>query len=183
MWELDYNESWALKNWCSWTVVLEKTLESPLDCKEIKLVNPKGNQPWVLLGRTDAEALILWPPDTKNWIIGKDSNAGKNQGQEEKGATEDGMVGWYHHPWYHNRHEFEQTLGGSEGQGSQAAKSRTRLSHWTATTQACTSGHQTRFSWTRNSHHHPGHQNPELPGHGRCFVLVFAKPTNWPCFF
>ena len=95
MWELDHKESWALKNWCFWTVVLEKTLESPLDCKEIQPVNPKGDQAWIFIGRTDveAEALILWPPDEKNWLIGKDPDAGKDWRQEEKGTTEDEMVG------------------------------------------------------------------------------------------
>ena len=95
MWELDYKESWALKNWYFWTVVLEKTLESPLDYKEIKPVNPKGNQSWIFIGRTDAEAEtpILWPPDAKNWLIGKDPDAGKDWRQEEKGMTEDEMVG------------------------------------------------------------------------------------------
>ena len=98
MWELDYKESWAPKNWCYWTVVLEKTLESPLDCKEIQPVHPKGNQSWIFIGRTDAEAEIpiLWPPDVKNWLIGKDPDAGKDRGQEEKGMTEDEMVGWHH---------------------------------------------------------------------------------------
>ena len=91
MWELDHKESWALKNWCIWTVVLEQTLESPLNCKEIKPVSPKGNQPWMLIGRTDAEALILWPPDAKNSLIGKDPDAGKDWRQEEKGTTEDEM--------------------------------------------------------------------------------------------
>ena len=92
--ELDHKESWALKNWCFWTVVLEKTLESPLNCKEIKLVHPKGNQSWIFIGRTDveAEAPILWPPDTKNWLIGKDPDAGENWRQEEKGMTE--WEGW-----------------------------------------------------------------------------------------
>ena len=96
MWQLDYKESWVLKNWCFWTVVLEKTLESPLDCKEIKPVNPKGNQLLIFIGRTDAEAeaLILWPPDAKNWFTGKDPDAGKDWRQEEKGMTEDEMVGW-----------------------------------------------------------------------------------------
>ena len=92
MWELDHQEDWALKNWCFWTVVLEKTLESPLDCKEIQPVNPKGNQFWVFIGRTDAEALILWPPDGKSQLIGKDPSAGKDWEQEEKGVTEDEMV-------------------------------------------------------------------------------------------
>ena len=98
MWELDYKESWALKNWCFWTVVLDKTLESPLDCKETKWVNPKGNQSWIFIGRTDVEAEtpILWPPDAKNWLIGKDPDAGRDWGQEEKGTTEDEMVRWYH---------------------------------------------------------------------------------------
>ena len=98
MWELDYKESWAQKNWCFWTVVLEKTLESPLDCKEIKLVNPKGNQSWIFTGRADAvaEAPILWPPDEKNWFIGKAPDSGKDWRQEEKGTTEDEMVGWHH---------------------------------------------------------------------------------------
>ena len=105
MWELDYKESWVL-NWCFWTVVLEKTLESPLDCKEIQPVHPKGNQSWIFIGRTDAEAeaLILWPPDAKNWLIGKDPNAGKDWRQEEKGTTEDEMVGWHH--WL-DEQEFE----------------------------------------------------------------------------
>ena len=93
MWELDYKESWVPKNWCFWTVVLEKTLESPLDCKEMQLIHPKGNQSWVFIGRTDAEALILWPPDVKNWPIWKDPDAGKDWRQEEKGTTEDEMVG------------------------------------------------------------------------------------------
>ena len=99
MWELDYKESWEPKNWCFWTVVLEKTLESPLDCKEIQQVHPKGNQFWIFTGRTDAEAeaqTIVWPPDVKNWLIGKDPDAGKDWRREEKGTTEDEMVGWHH---------------------------------------------------------------------------------------
>ena len=105
MWELDYKESWAPKNWCFWTVVLEKTFESPLECKEIKPVHPKRDQPWVFIGRTDVEAEtpILWPSDAKNWLIGKDHDAGKDWGQEEKGTTEDEMVGWHHRL---NGHEF-----------------------------------------------------------------------------
>ena len=95
MWELDHKESWAPKNWCFWTVVLEKTLESPLDCKEIQPVHPKGDQPWVFIGRTDAEAetIILWPPHVKNWLIGKDPDAGKDWRWGEKGVTEDEMAG------------------------------------------------------------------------------------------
>ena len=109
MWELDYKESWALKNWCFWTVVLEKTLESLLDWKEIQSVHPEGNQSWIFIVRTDAEAEapILWPPDVKNWLIGKDPDAGKDWRREEKGTTEDEMVGWDH--WLN---EFEQALGG-----------------------------------------------------------------------
>ena len=118
MWELDHKESWAPKNWCFQTVMLEKmTLESPLNTKEIKTVNPKGSQSWILIGRTDAEAEtpILWPPDVKNWLIGKDPDAGKDWGQEEKGTTEDEMVGWHH--WL-GRHEFEQAPGVGDGKGS-----------------------------------------------------------------
>ena len=119
MWELDYNESWVPKNWCFWIVVLEKTLESPLDCKEIQPVHPKGNQSWLFIGRTDteAEAPILLSPDVKNWLLGKDPAAGKDWRWEEKGMTEDEMVGWHH--WL-SGDEFEQTLGDSEGQGSLA---------------------------------------------------------------
>ena len=98
MWELDYTESWAPKNWCFWTVVLEKTLGSPLDCKEIQLIHPKGDQSWVFIGRTDVEAEtpILWPPHAKSWLIWKDIDAVKDWGQEEKGTTEDETVGWHH---------------------------------------------------------------------------------------
>ena len=98
MWELDYKESWVPKNWYFWTAVLEKTLESPLDCKEIKTVHPKENQSWIFIGRTDAEAEtpILWPPDAKSWLIWKDPDAGKDLRQEEKGTTEGKMVGWHH---------------------------------------------------------------------------------------
>ena len=104
MWELDYKESWVLKNWCFSTVVLEKTLESPLDCKEIQPVNPKGNQSWMFTGRTKAETLIDWPPDVKNWLVRKDPDPGKDWEQEEKGTTEDEMVGWHH--WL-SGHEFK----------------------------------------------------------------------------
>ena len=136
MWELDYNESWAPKNWCFWTVVLKKTLESPLDCKEIQPVHPKGNQSlvhwkdWV-----KAETPILWPPDVKNWLIWNWlPDAGKDWGQEEKGMTEDDMVGWHQQL---NGHEFEWILRVGDGQGGLACcgswvtKSRTRLSYWT----------------------------------------------------
>ena len=107
MWEMDYKESWPPKNWCFWTVVLEKTLESPLDCKEIQLAHPKGNQSWIFVGIfTDAEpeTPIIWPPDGKDWLIWKDPDVGKDWRQEEKGTTEDEMVGWHH--WL-NGHRFE----------------------------------------------------------------------------
>ena len=116
MWALDHKEGWVQKNWCFQSLVV-KTLESPLDSKEFKPVNPKGNKTWILIGRTDAEAVapILWPPVEKSWLIGKDSDAGKGWGQEEKQATEDEMTGWHH--WY-NGHEFEQTMWDSKGQGN-----------------------------------------------------------------
>ena len=119
MWELNYEESWVLKNWCFWTVVLEKTLENSLDYEEIKLVNPKRNQSWIYTGRTDAEAEtpIFWPPDVKNWLTGRDPNAGEDWRQEEKGMTEDEMIGWHHRP---HGHEFEQALGVGDEQGSLA---------------------------------------------------------------
>ena len=129
MWELDHKEGWVPQNWCFWTVVLEKTLESPLDCKDIKrfpwspykdwLVNPKGNQSWMFIGRTDAEAEtpILWPPNAKSQLIGKDPDARKDWRQEDKGMTEDEMAGWHH--WF-NGHECEQAPGDGERQGSLA---------------------------------------------------------------
>ena len=117
MWELDYKESWALKNWSFWTVVLEKTPESPLDCKEIQPVHSKGDQPWMFFGRNDtkAETPILWPPHAKSWLIGKDSDAGRDWGQEEKGTAEDEMAGWHHRL---DRREFEWTPGVGDGQGA-----------------------------------------------------------------
>ena len=119
VWELDCEESWVPKKWCFWTVVLEKTLESPLDSKEIQPVHPKGDQSWVFIGRTDAEAEtpILWPPHAKSWLIGKDSDPGRDWGQEEKGMTEDEMAGWHH--WLDGR-ESEWTLGVGDGQGGVA---------------------------------------------------------------
>ena len=114
MWELDHKETWTLKNWWFWTVVLENTLESPLDCKESQLVHPKGNQYWMLIGRTDAEAEapVIWPPGMKNWLIGKDPDAGKDWRQEEKEMTEDEMVGW--HPQL-DGYEFKQAPGVGDG--------------------------------------------------------------------
>ena len=122
MWVLDYKESWEPKNWWFWTVVLEKTFESPLDCKEIQPVHPKRDQSWVFIGRTgvEAETPILWPADLKSWLIGKDPDAGKDWGQVEKGMTEDEMVGWHHRL---NGHEFGWTLGIGDGQGGLACYS------------------------------------------------------------
>ena len=116
MWELDCVESWVPKNWCLWTVVLEKTLESPLDCKEIQPVHSEGDQPWDFFGRNDAKAetWVLWPPHAKSWLIGKDSDAGRNWGQKEKGTTEDEMAGWHHQL---DDRKFEWTPGDDEGQG------------------------------------------------------------------
>ena len=118
LWELDGEESWA-PNWCFWTAVLEKTLESPLDCKKIQPVHLKGDQSWVFIGRTDieAEAPVLWPPHSKSWLIGKDSDAGRDWGQEEKGTTEDEMAGWHHRL---NGLQFEWTPGVGDGQGGLA---------------------------------------------------------------
>ena len=135
MWELDSTESWAPKNWCFWTVVLEETLESPLDCKEIQPVHPKGDQSWVFFGRTDVEAEtpILWSPDAKSWLIWKDPDDVKDWGQEEKGTTEDEMVGW--------NHQLDMGLDGLQELVMDreawlpvvhgVAKSRTWLSDWT----------------------------------------------------
>ena len=136
MWELDYKESWVPNNWCFWTVVLEKSLESPLACKEIQPVHPKGDQFWVFIGRTDVEAEtpVLWPPDAKSWHIGKDPDAGKDWGQEEKGMTDDEMVGRHH--WL-NGYEFGWTPGVGDGQGGLACcgpwdhKESAGLSDWT----------------------------------------------------
>ena len=135
MWELDCEESWVLKNWCFWSVVLEKTLESPLDCKEIQPFDSKGDKSWVFFGRTDAEAEtpVLWLPHTKSWLIGKDCDAGRDWGQEQKGMTEDEMAGWYHRL---DGCEFEWIPGVGDGQEAWPAaiygvtKSRTWLSDW-----------------------------------------------------
>ena len=117
MWQLDHKEGWEPKNWCFWTIAVENTLQSPLDYKEIKPVSPNGNQPWIFIERTDAEAEapVLWSPDAKSWLIRKDSDAGKEWRPEEKWVTEDEEVGWHH--WL-NKFDFEQSLEDSEGQGS-----------------------------------------------------------------
>ena len=143
MWELDHKESWVLKNWRFWTVV---TLKSPLDCKEIQPVHPKGHQSWVFIGRTDVEAEtpILWPPDVKCWLIGKDPDAGKDWGQKEKETTEDEMVGWHHQlyghgfgwtpvdsSWLHQLQELVMEREAWHAAVHGVAKSQTQLSYWT----------------------------------------------------
>ena len=143
MWELDCEESWMPKNWCFWTVVLKKTLESPLDCKEIQPVHSKGDQSWVFFGRTDAKAEtpILWLPHVKSWLIGKDSDAGRGLEQEEKGMIEDEM-GWWHH-WL-DEHEFGWIPGGGDGHGGLACSNSwgrkesdmTEWLNWTELTEA-----------------------------------------------
>ena len=173
MWDLDYKESWAPKNWCFWTVVLEKILESPLDYKEILPVNPKGDQSWTFTGRTDAEAEtpIFWPPDEKYWLIGKDSDAGKDWRQEKKGMTEDEMVGWHHR---FDGHEFEQAPGVGDGQGglvccspwSHKGSDTTEKMNWTELTlllgRQCQSWVKlqdtqlvSQIAWWGKSHHRP----------------------------
>ena len=152
MWELDYKETWVPKNWCFWTVELEKTLKSPLDSKEIQPVHTKGNQSWMFIGRTDAEpeTLILWPPNVKNWLIGKDPDAGKDWRWEEKGTTEGEMVGWHHRL---NGHEFEQAPGVGDGQGGLACCSpwgckesdMTERLNWTET--ACNKSLAKNIEW------------------------------------
>ena len=144
IWELDHKEGWALKNWCFLTVVLEKTLENPLDSKEIQPVNPKGNQPWILFERTyvEAEVPMLWPPDAKSRLTRKHPDAGKDWRQEEKRVTEDEMVGWYQ--WL-NGHDFEQNTGDTEGQGSLVCCRpqgfrESQLSDWTKTTTTYSNG-------------------------------------------
>ena len=144
MWELDHKEGWMPENWCFWTVVLQKTLECPLDCREIKSANLKGNQSWIFTGRTDveAEAPILWPPNAKNWLTGKDPDTGKDWGQEEKRMTEDEMVGWHH--WL-NGYEFEQAPGIGDGQGSLAC-----CSPWSCRIR-CDWATEQQSQWSQNS--------------------------------
>ena len=174
MWELDHKEGWALKKWCFQIVVLEKTLESLLDCKEIKPVHPKGNQPWILTGRTDAEteASILWPPDAKSHLIGKDPDAEKDWGQEEKGMTEDEIVGWHH--WL-NGHEFEQTPRDTEGQrslvcyGPWGCKSWTWFREWTTTGE---------HAWRRGVGAGHRRNGAELHTDSACISTCTSTPTR-----
>ena len=156
MWELDCEESWVLKNWCFWTMVLEKTLESPLDCKKIHPVHSEGDQPWDFFGRNDAiaETPVLWPPHAKSWLIGKDPDAGRDWGQEEKGTTEDEMAGWHHRL---DRHEFEWTLGVGDGQGGLAC-----CDTW---------GHRVRHDWATELNWLPG------DGAKRQWELLFNRFT------
>ena len=143
MWELDYKESWAPKNWSFWSVVLEKTLESPLDSKEVQPVHPKGDRSWIFIGRTDAEAEtpVLWPPDVKNWLTWKDPAAGKNCRQEEKGMTEDEMVGWHHRLNGHSLSKLQNLVMDREAWRAAihgVTKSQTRLSdNWTELRSTC----------------------------------------------
>ena len=164
MWELDYKESWALKNWCFWTVVLEKTLESPLDCREIQPVHPKGNQSWIFIGRTDAEveAPTLWPSDVKNWLLRKDPDAGRDWMWEEKGITENEMCGCYHQL---NGLEFEQALGVGDGQGSLASLGSQRVRHTTE-----------RLNWTElNTSFGLGIMYVDIYTHYFFFILLTTK--------
>ena len=135
MWELNHKEGWVPKNWCFPIMVLEKTLQSPLDTKEIKPVNPNGNQSWIFSGRTDAEAEapVLWPPNVKSQLFGKDSDGGKDWEQEKKGVIEDETVGWHH--WL-NGHEFEQSMRDNEGQGIAAHGFAQNLENWAKTTSS-----------------------------------------------
>ena len=151
IWELDYKESWGPKNWCFWTVVLEKTLESPLDCKEIHPVNPKGNQSWIFIGRADAEAgaPVLWPPDAKNWLIGKDPDAGKDWRQEEKGTTEDEMVGWCHRFYGMSLSKLRELMMDREAWHAtvhEVAKNRTQPCNWSELFPVCFSSLITKMS-------------------------------------
>ena len=178
MWELDYKENWVPKNWCFWTILLEKTLENPFDCKEIQPVHPKGDQSWVFIGRTDAEAEtpILWPPDAESWLIWKDPDAGKDWGQEEKGTTEDEVVGWHHQL---NGHGFWWTLGAGDGQGGWCAvvhgvtKSWIRLSNWTESFQHITE-HTYWTSLYRRCHHQLSRQ--KLSGRSPLSTSFFPSP-------
>ena len=174
MWKLYCEESWAPTNWCFCNVVLEKTLESPMDCKEVQPVHPKGDQSWVFIGGTDAEAEtpIFWPPDAKSWHIGKDPDAGRDWGQKEKGTTEDEMTGWHHRL---DGHEFEWTLGVGEGQGGLAC-----CNSWGRKESDTTE----RLKWTEWEH--------ILSQRNRCFFSLkrelengFSKSTDskqcWLC--
>ena len=182
VWELDYKESWALKNECFWTVVLEKTFESPLDCKEIKGVYPKGNQSWIFFGRSDVEAEtpILWPPDGKNWLFEKDSDAWKDWRLEEKGMAEDEMVGWHH--WL-NGHEFEQAPGVGDGQGGLLCYSpwgykESDRTEWLNWTELYCELLKSLDSFPGSVHPHFGDQESESAG-GSPGILEWREIGGW----
>ena len=186
MWELDYKESWVPKNWCFGTVVLEKTLENPLDCKEIQPVHLKGGQSWMFIGRTDAEAEapILWPPEAKSWLIWKDPDPGKDWGQEEKGTIEDEMVGWHH--WL-NGHGHGWTPEVGDGQGGLACcnswgrieSDTTERLNWTEWTVACQAplsmGFFRQEFWNALPCPPPG----DLPNRGIQLRLLFFLHCKW----
>ena len=165
-WELDCEEGWALKNWCFWTVVLEMTLESPLDCKEIQPVHSEGDQPWDFFGRNDAkvETPVLWPPHKKSWVIGKDSDAGRDREQEEKGTTEDEVAGWHH--WLDGR-ESGWTLGVGDGQGGLAC-----CNSWGRKELDTTE----RLNWTELN----WMRLVKEPGIWKLMVSVLWCPILWP---
>ena len=172
MWKLDYKESWVLKNWCFWTVVLEKTLESPLDCKEIQPLHPKGDQSWVFIERIDAEAEtpILGSPDAKNWLIGKGPGAGKDWGQEEKGTTEDEMVGWHHRL---NRYRFGWTPGVCDGQESLAC-----CYSWGHKESDMTE----QLNWTEHKARQRGdHEIRPRDVSGHCSWISVTAASEWHC--
>ena len=171
MWDLDYKESWALKNWCFWTVVLEKTLESPLDCKKIQPVHPEGDQSWVFIGSTESEAETpnFWPPDTKSWLIWKDPYTGKDWGQEEKGTTEDEMVGWHHWP---NGHGLGWTPWVGDGQRglaccSSCGRKESNTTEWL---------NWTELNWTEFALIH----RPNIPGSYAILLFMVPDFTSLP---
>ena len=176
-WELDCEEGWALKNWCFWTVVLEKTLESPLVCKEIQPVHSKGDQPWDFFGRNDAKAEtpVLWPPHVKSWLIGKDSDAGRDWGQEGKGTTEDEMAGWHH--WLDER-EFEWTPGVGDGHGGLACcdswgrKQSDTMSDWTNWTDIVGTQLTILKKWKMNASFFKWSLHPSNPFWSSCLTII-----------
>ena len=171
MWEMEYKEFWVPKNWCFWTVVLEKTLESPLDCNEIQPLYPKGDQSWVFIRRNDvvAESPILWPPDVNSWLIWKGPDAGKDWGQEEKGMTEDEMVGWHH---WHNGHGFGCTPGVGDGQGGLAC-----CSSWGRKELDMTE----RLNWTELNLYLNGHLDCEVLLDKEFILIILLLPEACDC--
>ena len=171
MWEMEYKEFWVPKNWCFWTVVLEKTLESPLDCNEIQPLYPKGDQSWVFIRRNDvvAESPILWPPDVNSWLIWKGPDAGKDWGQEEKGMTEDEMVGWHH---WHNGHGFGYTPGVGDGQGGLVC-----CSSWGRKELDTTE----RLNWTELNLFLNGHLDCEVLLDKEFILIILLLPEACDC--